>query len=458
MTPSSPDASLSQELAGFVCRLEGRDLPSAAVQQTKALFLDWTGSCLAGRSARPVTALCEFAATMGPDQGPSQLLPTRAFSSPWFAALVNAASSHVVEQDDLHNSSVFHPATVVFPAALATAQALRCSGDEFITACVAGYEVGVRVGEYLGRSHYKIFHTTATAGTLAAAAAVGRLLRLDEATLAHALGSAGTQAAGLWEFLRDGADSKQLHTAKAAADGLLSAYTASSGLTGARRILEGDQGMAAGMLGEGNAGRVVDGLGSRWTVAETSFKFHASCRHTHPAADALLELVTERDLQPADISRIRAHVYKAAIDVLGPVTAPQTIHQSKFCMGFVLALIARERRAGIDDFSEAALRDPELRRLCQSVEMHFDPEIDERYPDTWSARVEVDTRDGECYECTVRTPKGDPDNPLTAMELEDKVLRLATYAKAANESEAHTLIELAYHLEEIDDMAGYVLP
>ncbi len=187
-----------------------------------------------------------FAREMGPATGPSEVLISRRSTSPLFAALVNAASSHYAEQDDVHNGSVFHPGTVVFPPALAIAQALRCPGREMLAAVVAGYEVGIRVGEFLGRSHYKTFHTTGTAGTLAAAAAAGRLLRLTPAQMLDAFGSAGTQAAGLWEFLRDAADSKQLHAAKAAADGLLAAYLARDGFTGAKRILEGAQGMADG--------------------------------------------------------------------------------------------------------------------------------------------------------------------------------------------------------------------
>ncbi len=147
----------------------------------------------------------------------------------------------------MHNGSVFHPGSVVFPPALAVAQATGASGRDLLTAAVAGYEVGIRVGEFLGRSHYKVFHTTGTAGTVAAAAATGRLLNLSAEAMLHAFGSAGTQAAGLWEFLRDAADSKQLHTAKASADGLAAAYLARDGFTGAKRILEGAQGMAAGM-------------------------------------------------------------------------------------------------------------------------------------------------------------------------------------------------------------------
>src|SRR5699024_10107981 len=151
-------------------------------------------------------------------------------------------------------------------------------------------------------------HTTGTAGTLAAAVTAGKLLRLSPAQMLHALGSAGTQAAGLWEFLRDAADSKQLHTAKAAAEGLFSAYLAREGFTGASHILEGPQGMAAGMSTDADPARLVDRLGQRWALAETSFKFHASCRHPHPAADALLQVVETHDLAPDDIVRGAARV------------------------------------------------------------------------------------------------------------------------------------------------------
>jgi 2-methylcitrate dehydratase PrpD len=316
----------------------------------------------------------------------------------------------------------------------------------FITAAVAGYEAGIRIGEFLGRSHYKVFHTTGTAGTLAAAAAVANLLGLDPRQTQHALGSAGTQAAGLWEFLRDAADSKQLHTAKAAADGLLAAYLARDGVTGALRILEGSQGMAAGMSRDADPARLTDGLGERWATAETSFKFHASCRHTHPAADALLTVMQAYGLKAADLARVRAHVHQGAIDVLGPVTDPQTIHQSKFSMGFVLALIALHGRAGLNDFSEAALRDPALRALHDRVDMVLDPEIDRAYPRRWLGRVAVETRDGRRLEGTVSVPKGDPDNTLTRTELEDKALRLAAYRDGATAEEMRRLIARAWRL------------
>ncbi|MDH3378428.1 MAG: MmgE/PrpD family protein, partial [Gammaproteobacteria bacterium] len=329
---------------------------------------------------------------------------------------------------------------------------LGVSGRALIAAAVAGYETGVRSGEYLGQSHYKVFHTTGTAGTLAAAAGVAHLLNLSAAQFSHALGSAGTQAAGLWEFLRDAADSKQLHTAKAAADGTLAAYTARDGLTAAHRILEGERGLAAGLTGEANIGSILNDWGKRWVVSETSFKFHASCRHTHPAADAMLAIVADHDLSTDDIVRIRAYVYGAAIDVLGAVVDPRNVHQSKFSMGFVLALIAARRSAAVTDFTEHALRDPLLRRLHGCTEMIYDPDIDAAYPRHWSARVEVDTADGRTLQHSIATPKGDPENALTRKEIETKARSLAAFANGATQGEIDTIIAAVWQLEKIDDI------
>jgi 2-methylcitrate dehydratase PrpD len=438
----------TEELASFLARVGYEDLPDEAVERTKELFIDWLGSALAGKGARPVRVLERFAETMGPGDGPSEILTSRRRTSPLFSALVNGAASHVVEQDDLHNASVFHPATVVFPAALAAAQQTGASGRDLITASIVGYEAGVRVGKFLGRSHYKVFHTTGTAGTLAAAGAVSHLLDAGEETMLHALGSAGTQAAGLWEFLRDAADSKQLHTAKAASDGLLAAYLAHDGFTGARRILEGDQGMAAGMSSDADPVKLVEGLGERWAVLETSFKFHASCRHTHPAADALLEGMNEHGLTADRISKVRARVHGAAVDLLGPVTDPRTIHQSKFSMGFVLALIATKGSAGIEDFTEEALWDPELREFAERVEMVLDPEVDAAYPERWIGLVEVETKDGGHFTSRVEVPKGDPGNTLSREEIENKARTLATFRGGASADEIQRLIEQAWDLDQ----------
>ncbi len=446
--PDSPGVTLAHFAAG----LRFDDIPNAVIERTQDLLLDWIGSTLAGKGARPVESIARFMLAQGPLDGPSEVLIHRRGSSPLVAAAVNAAASHVAEQDDVHNGSVFHPAAVVFPPALAVAQALQRSGRELLAAAVAGYEVGIRVGEFLGRSHYKVFHTTGTAGTLAAAAATGHLLRLTPAQMVHAFGSAGTQSAGLWEFLREAADSKQLHTAHAAAAGLTAAYLAAEGFTGASRILEGTRGMAAGMSSDADAARLTAGLGARWASAETSFKFHASCRHTHPAADALAQAMREHRLAASDLATVTAHVHQGAIDVLGPVTDPQTVHQSKFSMGTVLAMIALHGRAGLAEF-DAHFRDPATIAFRDRVRMVLDAEVDAAYPARWIGKVSVTTRDGRQFAARVDEPKGDPGNTLTRDEIEDKAIRLAVYGNAARETEMRALAQRVWAMAQAPAVA-----
>ncbi len=449
-------ASPSQVLSRFLAGIRYEDIPAPVVARTEELFLDWFASALAGKGARPVETINTFAAAMGPQDGRAENLLTRKHTSPFFAALVNGAASHFVEQDDLHNSSVLHPGTVVFPAVLAAAQDAGATGKDLIAAAVAGYECGVRVGEFLGRSHYKVFHTTGTAGKLAAAAGVAHVLKLDAGRMQHALGSAGTMAAGLWEFLRDAADSKQLHTAKAAADGLMAAYIARDGFTGAHAIFEGKQGMAAGMSSDADARWLTDGLGTRWATAETSFKFHASCRHTHPAADALLALMQQHGLKAEDIAKVTAHVHQGAIDVLGPVTDPQTIHQSKFSMGFVLAQIAVLGRAALADFTEKSLKNNEIRSFHDRVNMVLDAEVDGAYPKRWLGRVSVLTKDGRSFEFRVDTPKGDPGNTLSRAELEDKAQRLVAYSQAATAEEVKKIVARIWRLRDDGNVRDFL--
>jgi 2-methylcitrate dehydratase PrpD len=451
------DTSPTATLARFAGELRFDQIPAAVVRRTEDLLLDWIGSALAGKGARPVETIEHFARQMGPADGVSEVLISRRLTSPLFAAMVNAAASHFAEQDDVHNGSVFHPGAVVFPPALAVAQARGLSGRDLLTAAVAGYEVGIRVGEFLGRSHYKVFHTTGTAGVVAAAAATGRALELSADKMRHAFGSAGTQAAGLWEFLRDAADSKQLHVAKAAADGLLAAYLAHDGFTGAARILEGAQGMAAGMSTDADPARLTDRLGERWALAETSFKWHAACRHTHPAADALLRIVADHNLAPDDIAQVTAHVHQAAIDVLGPVTNPSTVHQAKFSMGTVLGMIATFRRAGLAEFQQH-FRDPRVIALRDRVRMVQDSEVEAAYPKRWIGKVTVVTQDGRTLAARVEEPRGDPGNTLSRSEIEEKAVRLAEWSGAATAVEIRQLAQHVYALADAPKIGILLTP
>jgi 2-methylcitrate dehydratase PrpD len=460
-TPSTTATGLpdnqSEVLASFAANLAFERIPRDVVERTVNLYVDWLGSALAGKGARPVESIARFARTAGPADGPAEVLIDGSRTSPFFAAMVNGAASHFVEQDDVHNGSVFHPAAVVFPVALALAQQLGASGREMITAAVAGYEVGIRIGEFLGRSHYKVFHTTGTAGTVAAAATAGRLLKLSPAAMLDAFGSAGTQAAGLWEFLRDAADSKQLHTAMAAANGLMAAELAADGFKGAKRILEGAKGMAAGMSSDADPAKLVDRLGERWATVETSFKYHAACRHTHPAADALLDVLVKNKLKPQQIERVVAHVHQGAIDVLGAVVKPQTVHQAKFNMGTVLAIVGHYGYAGVNEFEQHFLADPVV-AFRGKVEMVYDEEVDNAYPARWIGKVSVVLADGRVLHGRVDEPKGDPGNTLSRDEISTKLRQLVKFSGALGEAGVDALLDDAWQIvsqEHVGRIVGH---
>lgn len=447
----------THELCEFVAGLRYEAIPTEVIYATKLLMIDWLGSALAGAGTRPAMAMQDFAKKMGPSSGKCTDFSGGPNTSAFFASMINAASSHIVEQDDLHNSSVLHPATVVFPALIAAAQDRDVTGEQFLAAAVAGYEVGIRIGEFLGRSHYVHFHTTGTAGTIAAATAVSNLIGLDAIKTRHALGTAGTKAAGLWEFLVDAADSKQVHTASAASSGLFAAYSAEQGVTGAKRIFDGAHGMGAAMSSDWDPKYLNDRLGERWATLETSYKWHASCRHTHPSADALLKLMAEFDIKAADITHVTAYVHQAAIDVLGLVVHPTNVHQAKFCMGSVLGLIVIHGKAGLTEFDRFALSDDRVLALGKTVEMVLDPEIDSAYPARWTGRVSVVTKDKKRHHARVDIPKGDPGNALTEKEIVDKALSLARYGGLTTPETVEKWISEIWSLEDQSNFCSVFL-
>lgn len=246
------------------------------------------------------------------------------------------------------------------------------------------------------------------------AAATAHLLKLNAAQTLSAIGTAGTQAAGLWQFLMDATHSKQVHTGKACFDGIFAAYTARDGLLGTKDILEGPRAMGVALVpGTTNPEAIDQNLGTNYEVLRSSFKWHASCRHTHPSADALLKLMQKNGVAFEDIESVTARTYQAAINVLGMTGRGETVHQSKFSMGFVLAVIAKKGQAMITDFTEKDLEDSSLREFQQRVKMELDQEIDRAFPEKWQGTVIVTTKDGKTFTESVEFAKGDPELPLT---------------------------------------------
>lgn len=441
--------TISSQFARFIHQLNYDDLSKEQIYKTKTFFLDWLGSAYAGQSQAPVKAMLEVVHGLG-GKPESTIIPGNSKSMCLLAALANGASSHVVEMDDLHRESVLHPAAAIIPAVFAAAERVHASGKDLILGILAGYEVGIRVAMAVGQSHYHYWHTTSTCGTFGAAAGSGKILGLDEDQLVWALGSAGTQVSGLWEFLAESAMSKQLHLGKAALNGLLSSLLAQKGFTGARKILEGEKGFFRATSSDFDEEKCLRGLGNDFMFERNSLKYHASCGHTHSTIDAILEATGGTPTMDHKIDRIDVSVYQAALDLLGDVD-PSTPYAAKFNLPFCVATALRYARVGLEAFTPERLRDPEILRLMEKINIRNDPELSQSYPRKWPAGVEIFTLDGRHLEGRCEYPKGDPENPLTREELLRKFKDLTGDILSQSVSEA--IIEHAMNIEELSDVS-----
>lgn len=417
-------SALTEQLAAFLVGAHPSDRAPLVVGAAKYYTLDWLGSAMAGTITAPGRIFLDHASTRG--NGSATVLGLAGKRCAEIAALTNGALSHVVEMDDLHRASVVHPAAVVIPAALAVAEELGASGPAFLDAVVLGYEVAIRVGESVGKSHYRLWHNTATCGIFGSAAAAGRLIGLGAEQMVWALGSAGTMAGGLWEFNTDGAMSKPLHAGRAAASGVLAADLARRGLTGARRILEGERGFFAATSQDADPVHVVSGLSSEmadYRILGVSIKPHASCRHTHPAVDAALRLRMRLGDAVKQIAQVGVETYQAALALTDNPVAdnPQT---AKFSMQYCVASALLRGSVGLGEFESDAITDPELRLLMAHVQIQHSPSMEARYPAAWPVQVSVTLDNGQMLAESVDYPKGDPEDPLSWDELERKFQKM----------------------------------
>ena len=411
----------SEQLAVFVEKILYRDLSPEVVQMAKNCFLDWLGCVYASKDDPAVKSMAEVA-RLSRGKEHSTVIPYREKNSAPFAALVNGAATHALEMDDVHRDSVLHAAAVVIPAVFATAERERASGKSLIEAIVSGYEVMIRVGEGVGRSHYWFWHNTSTCGTFGSAAGAGKILGLDAEQFVHAFGNAGSQSSGLWEFLIDGANTKLLHTGKAAMNGMIAADLARLNFTGARKIFEGEKGFYLATSKDYSFDKLLQGLDQkppRFRILSNSFKLYPSCRHTHPTIDATLALVTEHDIRWQHIEKIEVYTYSGAINLCGAVQLKNP-YVAKWHIPFAVATAIKDRRVGLDSYTDSTIKEKNLLDLASKVGLHLDSELDALYPAQWPSRVEISLKGGGKVRKTVYYPKGDPENPPSKEELNNK--------------------------------------
>ncbi|WP_339214623.1 MmgE/PrpD family protein [Solibacillus sp. FSL W8-0372] len=432
--------TISEQLAQYIVNVRFEDIPEEVIHFTKLCIVDYYSSLLKGKEAEPVQMMEQVALLIGGEKQATAVTGLK--TSITNAAFINGGASHVIELDDIHKASIVHAATVIMPAAIAIAEWQNLSGKRLIEAIIVGYEVAFRIGETVTPSHYYYFHNTATCGTFGAAAAVAKLLDLSKEQIVQAFGSAGTQAAGLWEFIEDGAMSKQLHPGKAAMNGILSALLAQQGFTGATAILEGRRGFFEAMSDEYDVTRMTDKLGEQYKITENAFKVHASCRHTHAAMDLAIELYEKvKNNGIHSIKLIEVGAYQVALDITDAKN-PQTVYAAKFSMQFCVALALLTGKGGYDAYTADSLQDPLIRSLMEKMVVSVDEDIHSQYPQEWGAKIQIHWLDGTIDVMQSQFPKGDPENPLTEQDFIEKFNSLVPLEEIHKEKIINQLLHL----------------
>ena len=350
------------------------------------------------------------------------------------------ALTHITETDDLHRKSVTHPGCVVVPAVLALGHRLGAGAEDLLRAILQGFEAMCRVGAAVGPAHYRVWHNTATCGPFGSAMAAACLLDLDAARTRDALGNAGTQASGFWEFMQTGAMSKHLHAGRAAESGLIAAELAAEGFTGPPEILEGKRGFFAAMCDDPVVDNLLANADAAWQLRLTSIKPWPSCRHTHPIVDCALELHGLLAGEPVESVEIRT--YQAALDVCDN-PAPQSEYEAKFSLYHCAAIALLDGAVGLESFDDAARA--RTADLCQRTRVEVVDPYRANYPDAWGAEVRIETASGQTHRLSRRDCRGDPELALSVAEMKAKAEGLLTFAGLAPD-EATKLVEAVLNL------------
>jgi 2-methylcitrate dehydratase PrpD len=406
--------------AEFVTGLRDQPVPESARHGARRCLVDWWGGTVAGGVEAPATVLVE---ALAPGAGPARVLPCGGGADMRTAALINGTAAHTVEVDDIYSPGLYHPGVSVIAAALAAAEGEAASGADLLTAIVAGYEVSNRIARALNPAHYRLWHTTATVGFFAAAAAAACVMRLDAARTAHALTTAASFAAGLRHAFSSDAMTKPLHAGRAAEGGVLAALGARHGLTGVADMFEGVRGFGVAMSDRVDWDQAVAGLGTEWTVERITCKPYPCCGHTFAAIDATRAIVAG-GVAPGEIEQVAVGTYRAGVEICQN-SDPATPYEAKFSLPYCVALAALDRPVDLAAFAPGRLHNPELRAMMGRVQVETDPEAEAVFPAMRAAGVAVTTRGGRVHRYRQPTRRGDPDFPMSDAEIEAKFRMLA---------------------------------
>jgi 2-methylcitrate dehydratase PrpD len=422
----SSQPTVAQSLARFISDLSYRHIPAEAVARCRELLLDQLGCQLIGASVpwnQPVYQFVKNAKS----GGPARIVKYGNEVPLDDAVLVNGTFAQGCELDDYYDQGGGHPGAATVPVIVALAQQQTVSGQELITAMVAGYEVGWRIGRaLLPELMQRGYHAQSAVGVFIAAAAAGKILRLDPDRMTHALAIAGSHAGGTMEYDQSGGEVKRLHNGMACCGGLRSALLAEIGLTGPPTILEGERGILKVMSGKCNIDPIVNDLQAG---TENLALYHAAMKRfpvnasQHAPIELLDNLVREHKIDPRQVTEIKVEVNEGILLHSGTIYQPKEVIEAQFSLRFSLALRLLKGNNDLQHYLDPAMwSDRAMLEIGRKIELLADPTA--IGPRRFACAMSIQFSDSREVRGSLAAPKGSYKNPLSARELHDKFYRL----------------------------------
>src|SRR6266571_3610716 len=449
----------TRRIAEFVSGLRYENIPAEVRERLKILILDSLGCAIYGAHLEWCRILRETLEQVDKTRETSIWGTDRRLSSP-HAALVNGTQVQSFELDDVHREGVLHVGAVTLPALIAVAQThAQLSGRDFITAAVAGYEIGPRVGLCMGPEHIgQGWHSGATVGVFSAAAAAARGLALDTEKTVHALGIAGTQSSGLMAA-QYGAMVKRMHAGRAAQSGLYAALLAQRGFTGIVDVFEAPYGGFCTTFSRSqdrfDLTVLTAELGERYETMRVSLKFYACVGSNDTTLDALADIRKRHPFTATDIERIVVHASQVTVDHAGWPYRPEGLTAAQLNLPFCAATLILSGDAFVDQFTPDCVNDRARIELARRVQVVHDPTITARgAAHRHHVRVEVYFRDGSVERETREAPRGSEQCFADQAQIEQKFRKL-TRAVMTPERQ-NTLIDAVLRLDELPDSRAMI--
>lgn len=412
-------------LASWATNLTYANLTTSVVDAAVKSVYNWAGCAIGGYGQdAPQIALNTTSIFFGGPATSSILGSNGSISEGYVdaqvAALVNGIASHVDDYDDTHLETIIHPAGVVASALLAVAEWQgSISGEDFLTAFVAGVEAECKLGLSVSPEHYDVgWHITSTTGSIGAAVAVGQLLRLDTTAMQHAIGVASTQVVGMQEFF--GSMTKSFHVGRASQSGMLAALLARNGYTSSLEALEAKYGWTHVVSTRENTTAYFEQLGRVWEVEKNTFKPFPCGIVMHPTIDGCIQLRDQALEQGRDVAgavksvklRVNPHVL-----VLTGKTSPRTGLEGKFSIYHAAAVGLLYGQATPSEFTDSVVLNETVVAMREKVNVTTDEGVTDD-----QAYISITFDDGSTLEKHIEHAIGSLENPLTEAALKTKFM------------------------------------